>query len=199
MADKVRNVEVHLSDDGVDSITKITAGEGEVETRAARAAVVLPNFSNNTGYLKFGNNANATIQAAIAPTFTGNNFTPSGNVAWPSGVPSFNGNALGTHTHQIPFAFQPGSIVELSSFGTGPTGNLNVVAAANTHGAAGSLSPELTDANSAGTPSGTIAWPAGNNNSNNVPIFTGISGQISGQVSATGEPQHLQLKPWFRL
>jgi len=151
-----------------------------------------------------------------APTFTGTASqtttavsagTPAGSITWPAGVPTaanesahthsdgtlaaaaqvFTGNALGTHAHELPLQYSSATVTRFlnsSVFGVGAAraAASQVTTASNTTSAAVSLS----QATSAGTPSGTnstsdvtgatgagsahthtVSWPAG------VPTFAG--------------------------
>jgi len=101
-----------------------------------------------------------------APVFIGDSIvssgtsggTSSGTIAWPAGVPIFSGNALATHIHTFGTIAVAAHTVVATKQGASAG---NVVTTA-THTVSGS-----TQAITAGTPSGTIAWPAG------VPIFAG--------------------------
>ncbi len=94
--------------------------------------------------------------------------TPAGSLTWPVSVPTFAGSALATHSHELPFQIVSGTSIRAlpaATFGTG-TSRAAVggwTATANTTAAVVAKDQPL----SAGTPAGTIAWPA------SVPTFAG--------------------------
>jgi hypothetical protein len=101
--------------------------------------------------------------------------TPAGTIAWPGGVPTFAGSALATHQHELPFQKVAGGTAVLrmlasSVFGTGTSRAPESQSAAPTANTT-SAAVLLSEAKSAGTPAGTISWPAG------VPTFAGTSNQ----------------------
>lgn len=143
-----------------------------------------------------------------APTFTGNSVTSSavsagtpagtnstgtvtatGTIAWPAGVPTFTGSALGTHAHELPWQIPSTTTIRqiaVGTFGTGTSRAATAVSAAGTSNTT-SAAVALSQAVSAGTPAGTVAWPAG------VPTFTGSSATTSAETftgSALGTHTH---------
>lgn len=93
------------------------------------------------------------ILQCMAPTFTGESYTPAGTVA----APIFTGSALGTHTHAIAVA-------------TGTAGD----AVTNNAGVLNSVGGQdlVTEATSGGTPAGT----------NSAPAFTGTAHTLAGTM-----------------
>lgn len=112
--------------------------------------------------------------------------TPAGAISWPAGVPTFSGSALGTHQHELPFQLPTTTSIRQTAVGTFGTGTSRAATAtitttANTTSAAVALS----EAKSAGTPAGTVAWPAG------VPTFAGTSNQavsMTNNAVTSGNP-----------
>ena len=101
--------------------------------------------------------------ANVGTTGGSDTITPAGTVAWPAGVPTFAGNALATHTHTF-----TGNAVNSSATAASPD-----LVTSNTGGSGVSPTTTATGTNasiSAGTPAGTVAWPAG------VPTFAGAGG-----------------------
>lgn len=152
--------------------------------------VALPDLitgNNNAAYPKAGS-PNSGPNNAIAPTFngnfSGNNVTPTGNVS-----ATFTGNAMGTHAHEAPVGDGGTTIYVTGSFGAGSSRTASTSVTGVSGG--GSFTTRLTSANSAGTPTGNVSA-----------TFTGnpmsISGNISGNISADGEPRNIVRRPWFR-
>ena len=122
--------------------------------------------SNSAGTPAGTNTSGALAEGAISwpagvPTNASGAFT-EGAISWPVGVPTFAGNALGTHQHELPFQDVSSTVVRnisSATFGTGTSRAAigTVTMTANTTSAAVALSQAV----SAGTPSGTISWPAG--------------------------------------
>lgn len=115
--------------------------------------------------------------------------TPLGTVAWPVGVPTFSGSALATHAHELPWQIPSTTTIRqiaVATFGTGTSRAATAVSAAGT-GNTTSAAVALSQAISAGTPAGTVAWPAG------VPTLAGSSSVTSAEVftgSALGTHTH---------
>jgi hypothetical protein len=130
---------------------------GGAKTIAAAGTVAAPTFTGTP----------ATLTGSVAaPVFTGTSGTvPAQTIAWPAGVPTFTGSALATHAHELPFTKLTGGTGALrllagSIFGTGTSRapeSVEAAPTANTTSAAVALSQAVT----AGTPAGTVAWPAG--------------------------------------
>jgi hypothetical protein len=138
------------------------------------------------------------IQGAAAgqnPGATGGASTHTHTASWPAGVPtisgtaaSFSGNALGTHSHELPFQIPSTTTtrqIAAATFGTGTSRAATAVSATGTANTT-SAAVALTQAVSAGTPSGTVtvtnpgtvAWPAGvptNASASNVPPFFALA------------------------
>ncbi len=165
--------------------------------------------------------ASHTHDVTAAGTNGSVSFTPAGTIAWPAGVPTFSGSALGTHTHTYTDIVNhthtititdPGH-VHVQSVNSATTGGASgytpdtstnttstsgySTASATTGITASSANPGgggasgTTAATSGGTPAGTVAWPAG------VPALTGTSGTVSAQtftgsaVTSTAGSSHL--------
>jgi hypothetical protein len=152
-----------------------------------------------------GSNATANFTPAgtvAAPVFTGSAGTvPAETISWPAGVPTFSGSALGTHTH---------TVTPTGTNGTASVGTTSGSLAGSSTGAfskIGNVSPgssftvpaetftgtqDTTSAVSAGTPAGTVAWPAGVPTNatasftpigtNSAPAFIGAQGTIPAET-----------------
>jgi hypothetical protein len=100
---------------------------------------------------------------AGVPTFAGSSTSvPGQTISWPAGVPTFTGAALAAHAHELPFQLAAALTtrqIAAATFGTGTSRAATASAngSNNTTAAAVALSQAVT----AGTPAGTIAWPAG--------------------------------------
>lgn len=115
-----------------------------------------------------------TVGSTGAGTPTGTLNSVSDVVAWPAGVPTFAGSALAGHTHTF-----TGSAVTSGAASAGATGN-GATASTLT---LGNHTHQVTAAGtnnsiSAGTPAGTVAWPAG------VPTNTGHTHTFTGSALA---------------
>jgi hypothetical protein len=104
-------------------------------------------------------------------------FTPAGTVAWPAGVPTFAGVQMSTHSHELPFQINGNTFIRAISTTTFGTGTSRAAVqqstgVANVTSAAVALSSGVT----AGTPAGTVAWPAG------VPTFAGSGGTVPAET-----------------
>lgn len=180
-------------------------------------SLTLPDLTSNNNaaaYPKAGS-PNSGPNAAIAPTFSGNNvnYTPAGTVSisgnnisyTPAGtiLALFGGNPMPTHAHSAPIGHSsstPGMLT--TDFGLGATANASSQFALLAP--SGTFQTALTEAVSAGTPTGTIAaaftgTPA-NFNFTGSATFTGTPANfaISGNISANGEPRNIVRRPWFR-
>lgn len=91
---------------------------------------------------------------AGVPAFTGSaGAVPAQTISWPAGVPVFSGSALATHTHTF-----TGTLATASATTSSP----KLVTANTSSGVAEQMTAAGTNAAiSAGTPAGTVAWPAG--------------------------------------
>lgn len=175
-------------------VAPTTAGwhlaDGSAATRSTEAglttAITLPDLvSSAAQYSYFKTNAAYTnsLQPPVAPTFTGGSFTPIGAV-----TSTFSGSALGTHQHELPIQ-TPNNTVERftdpATFGTGTSRAAisKVTTTADTTSAPVALDQPV----SAGTPSGTVTSS-----------FVGTSAAVTGTISTTGEPQHLNVLAYFR-
>ena len=167
----------HLCD-GAAGVTRCKpAGDATTEV------ITVPDTSAGA-YLKHGAYT-GTAAAAVAPTISGS--TESVSAGTPAG--SFNGNALGTHTHDSPVTNNGTYFYEMNVNGTGG----NYAASYRDSG----ITPDSTlvsalrvSANSAGTPSGSFV---GN------PMGTHSHGPGTFAVSATAEPLHLAAPLYMRL
>lgn len=106
----------------------------------------------------------------VGGTGGSDSITPAGTngaqtIAWPAGVPTFSGSALGTHSH----GFGTIAVAAHTVVATKQGASAGNVVTTGTHSVSGS-----TASVSAGTPAGTIAWPAGVPTVG-VPSFTGTS------------------------
>lgn len=107
------------------------------------------------GYVKLAAAYNAA-RAAGGRTTSDSAGTPSGTVS----QPTFTGNALGTHQHQLPYSASSGdSDVDFAkgAFGTG--GNINTTVHHVLNASAETVASEMSSSVSAGTPSGTVSQP----------------------------------------
>lgn len=130
----------------------------------------------NGKFLLGTTNANADVGTTggvdnIIPTGSNStvNFTPTGTI----NTPTFTGNALATHQHELPFQLVSGTSIRhiaAATFGTGTSRAAigGVTATANTTSAAVAKDQPI----SAGTPSGSISTP----------LFTGAQGTIPAQT-----------------
>lgn len=213
----------------VGMVTSGTCPAGTTEVAALAGATLFGTTAANADVGGTGG-ADAVTPAGTngAPLLTMNSYTPGGNVAapvftgtlgavpaetisWPAGVPThsgttatFSGNALGTHSHELPFQIVSATshrLLAAATFGTGTSRAAAGAAAAdtsNTTSAAVALSQAIT----AGTPAGTVnvtsqgsvAWPAGvptngtvnftPAGTNGAPAFTGNAATLTGSVAA---------------
>jgi len=99
--------------------------------------------------------------------------TPSGTIAWPAAVPTFAGQALATHAHELPFQIPSTTTTRQLAAATFGSGTSRAATAVSTTGTANTTSAAvaLSQAVSGGTPTGTVAWPTGGN----VPTLSGAS------------------------
>lgn len=180
------------------SFTGNAVSSSAVSAGTPAGTVAAPIFTGdavNTSAVSAGTPAGSVSQ----PNLTMNSYTPqgtngtssttaTGTIAWPAGVPthsgttaSFSGNALGTHQHELPL--HGGTAPRITAgYGTGSSvaATRSLTNASNTT----SANVQLSQAVSAGTPTGTvtitsqgtIAWPAG------VPTFSGSSSTVSAQT-----------------
>ncbi|GEM_PF-3011399 len=179
---------------------------------SATVAPCVPNLVGSPAFLQFGATATG-INAPVAPTLAMNSYTPAGTnstgtvtplgtIAWPAGVPTFAGTALPTHQHEIPVGFISPNSYFLQSYGTGSAQAISKFFPGSA--TTGNVAAELDQAKSAGTPSGTISWPAGvptfagSSSTTSAETFTGTPATLTGTISNTGTPQGITLRPWFR-
>lgn len=125
--------------------------------------------------------AGVPTHAGTAASFTGTAWTPPA-LSWPANPPTFTGNALATHAHELPWQIPTTTTIRqiaVATFGTGTSRAATAVSAAgvaNTTSAAVALSQAV----SAGTPAGTIAYPA------NVPTIASYTPAGSVTISNQG-------------
>jgi hypothetical protein len=164
--------------DGADA--DFNAGE---ETGGSKAitptgTVSQPTFSGTaaiaTSAVSAGTPAGANAWPANPPTIGSVNFTPAGTLAWPAGVPTFTGAPLAAHAHELPFQIPSTTTTRQIAAATFGGGTSRAATAVSTTGTANTTSAAvaLSESKSAGTPSGTVAWPAG------VPTFAGTQGAV---------------------
>jgi len=177
---------------------------GGAKTVAGAGSNSAPAFTGTASQSTSSNSAGTPAGTNSAPTFTGN--------ALGTHTHTFTGNALGNHAHELPFQKVAGGtgvlrMLASSVFGTGTSRaaeSQSAAPVANTTSAA----VELSQAVSAGTPSGTNASVSAGTPSGTVsaPTFTGsaMAGHShtitpSGTVSAptfTGSPTSV-LQPYI--
>lgn len=164
------------------------AGVTYLKSDGTTGTVNLPDLVSTAAqaaYLKFGSPASSTVNPAVAPAFTGGSYTPAGAVS----QPTFTGAALPAHAHATPLMENGANPYLTQNFGTRAVNcTLNFYLPHTATTSAGAWPLMLTEALSAGTPSGVVSQPA----------FTGTPAAPTGTVSATGEPQNVVLRPWFR-
>lgn len=155
------------------------SANGDVGTTGG-SATLTPSGTVSTP--TFTGTSNQTTSATSAGTPAGTNatgtVTPSGTLSWPAGVPTFTGSALASHSHELPFQIPSTTTtrqIAVAAFGTGTSRAATAVSATGTANTT-SAAVALTQGVSAGTPSGTIAWPAG------IPTFSGSSSTTSAEV-----------------
>lgn len=183
------------------------AANGDVGTTGGNTTVTP---SGTVSQPTLAMNSYTPAGSVSAPTFTGtqgttsatSGGTPAGTLTWPASVPTFSGSALAAHAHELPFQI-PSTMttrqIAVATFGTGTSRAATAVSAtgtANTTSAAVALSQSV----SAGTPAGTIAWPASvptfsgsalaahthtmtPSGNNSAPSFTGQAATLTGSVS----------------
>lgn len=169
-----------------------------------------PNFDTDgeTG----GANTATPTGSVSAPAFTGTSSqatsavsagTPTGTVA----APVFTGNAMATHAHELPFQKTAGGTGQLgmlapSIFGTGTSRARESISAAPTASTT-SAAVELSQAVSAGTPSGTNSAPAftgnalGTHSHTLTPSGTNSAPTFTGNSMAT-LPKYIVVRMWQR-
>ncbi len=181
-----------------------SAGVTYTKDDATTATMTMPNETAGT-YRKGGGAYSSTTNAGTTPAISGSTAavsagTPAGTIAWPAGVPTFSGNALGTHQHHLPFnfsAFGGAAVWYGGSYGT--SGSFGGTASHAASADASTRAQELSEAVSAGTPSGTIAWPAG------VPTFSGSAlgthshGAGTLALASIAEPNNVVMLPYMKL
>jgi len=142
--------------------------------------VNLPNLSGtgagNTAFLEAGE-VNSGINAAFAPIFTGNAYTPAGSVT---------GTATGSYTPAGTIsAFFSGTAQTFTTFGVAAGGANNAFILPNPYTPAGNVT-------------GGFTGFAANVNSTLTASFSGTPGSITGTISSNGTPANLVRRAWFR-
>lgn len=163
--------------------------------KAATSAAVGPSAASGTT----ANEASHTHGAGTYATDAVSAGTPSGTVS----QPTFTGSALGTHQHELPIQNVSGTVFRHTGtpFGTGTSRAAvgSIVAVADTTSAAVAMS----EAVSAGTPSGTVSQPTftGSAMGTHSHAVTGTSGAGSAHNHGPGtvELQRTQLLAYYRL
>lgn len=155
---------------------------GGAKTVTSTGTISQPTFTGtaaqSTSAISAGTPTGTIAWPAGVPTNGTVSFTPSGTIAWPVGVPTFTGAALGTHAHELPWQIATTTTIRqiaVATFGTGTSRAATAVSASGTANTT-SAAVALSQAVSAGTPTGTVAWPAG------VPTLTGSSGTVPAQT-----------------
>jgi hypothetical protein len=169
---------------------KLCDGAGAIRSTptGGTAGVVVPDYTTSA-YVKASNGVSIGPNAAAGLTTNVSAGTPAGTIAWPVGVPTiawpvnaptvswpagvpaiawpvgvptFAGVALGTHQHELPFCGPDNVTIgwfDKTTFGEGTAAN--IVAKAPGLPDTTNYNRALDKATSAGTPSGTVAWPVG--------------------------------------
>ena len=106
--------------------------------------VDLPDISTGS-YAKLGPAYSKTVTPAQAPTIS---------------QPTFAGSPLAAHQHLVPFVAGGGTLYALPGYGVGSGVTANNAIAMGAGGQTG-VTPDLTSAVTAGTPSGTVSQPHG--------------------------------------
>ena len=170
------------------------------------AGYVLPDMvstSAQAAYFKMGSPATASTVAAVAPTLAMNSYTPVGTISTPtfSGTPFTPSGTISTPT----FSGNP-----LTPSGSVTINNTTLLTALVFAGTITAVTQAIHNhtasfTGNSVTPTGTISTPTFSGNSVtpagtiSTPIFSGTPATLTGTISATGEPQNLILRPWFRV
>jgi hypothetical protein len=174
------------------SLTACPSGWGEVA--ALNGVMVRGTVAANANVGTTGGSDTRTPAGTVSqPVLTMNSYTPVGAASWPVSVPTFSGAALATHAHELPFQISSATVIRQIAAATFGTGTSRAATATQTHTAnTTSAAVALSQAVSAGTPAGTIAWPA------SVPTFSGQAATLTGAVSApTFTGQALDNRPAY--
>jgi hypothetical protein len=163
------------------AITSGSCPVGYTEDTSASGKMLLGTVAANSDVGTTGGADSITPTGTVSGgVFTGSSATsslvsggtPAGTVAYPAGVPTFTGTALATHLH----GFGTLAVAAHTSVATKQGTAAGNVITTGTHTVSGSDA-----AITAGTPAGTIAWPAG------VPTFAGTAlATHQHTVTATG-------------
>lgn len=112
-----------------------------LQANGTTANITLPDLVSNatrSAFLLFGNNANATLNAPVAPVFAG--------------------NALGTHVHDAPIGDSGNFLTTYSLNVNGGGGNYTAISkVASLADTTANITAQQTNAVSAGTPAGTVS------------------------------------------
>ena len=159
----------------------------------------LPDLVGSPAYIKVSSGSTGTITPAVAPTLAMDSYTPSGTVS----TPTFTGSLATTSADS---AGTPAGTISTPTFSGGSTGFATTKFTTNAAGTAALISPtSITYSGTISTPTfsgsalGThmhTVTPAG---TISTPTFTGTAATLTGTISTTGEPQNVQLLPYFRL
>jgi len=150
--------------------------------------ITLPNLCHPVislpSYIKAGP-TNTAIASGSGVTTSVSAGVPAGTVS----QPTFSGNALATHQHEVPISFDSGGIYwpDTPPYGTGTSVTVEEYTIAIAFGPGTGAMP-LVKATSGGTPSGTVSQPT----------FTGTDLANHAHGPNTLELQNLQRKAWFR-
>jgi hypothetical protein len=165
---------------------------GDVGTPGGNATITPTGTVSQPSFTGTSNQATSAVSAGTPAGTNGTvSFIPTGTIAWPASVPAFTGSALATHQHELPFQ-DPSASGTTNFRGTAPatfgTGTSRAaVWGITTTSVTTSAAVALSQAVSAGTPAGTITWPA------SVPAFSGSSGTVPAETftgSAMGTHSH---------
>ena len=188
------------SDTITPTVATLTAGaQTFTGTPGMVPAQVFTGSSANTSAVSAGTPVGTNGTAAFTPAGTNGTVTgPAQVITWPAGVPTFAGIALATHQHELPMQLVSNVLTRFiasATFGVGASRAAigQVANTANTTAAAVAMSQAV----SAGTPAGTVTWPAGvpTNATSTIPAetFTGTPGTVPAEVftgSALGTHLH---------
>lgn len=188
-----------------------SANVNYLKSTGALGTQTLPNLASSPAFLQYGATASPTINAAVAPTFTGTPFTPSGTLSAPTltmnsytptgsismnfftpvgtvSAPIFTGSSTNTSDDNAGGGNAPGTGSEIVSLH--PHQHAFIPLGTNS-------APTFTGSGATPTGffSGTPATPTG---SVSAPTFTGSSSTPAGTISNTGKPANIVLRAWFR-
>lgn len=179
------------------------------DTNAGPTAPTAPTFTGTgVGSLTFAGTAATLTGSVAAPVFSGASATLTGSVA----APVFSGTPLALHNHVSPIGVL-NSTTGILTADFAATTTQSIARTFTIAASAGSAAFLDTSSTTAGTPAGTNSAPALSMNSytptgtNSAPALTMNSytpagtitgGTPTGTISATGEPENLTRRAWFR-